>query len=247
MAGTSYILLGWGDSERAGLCAHLIHSGLDLSKETVNVVTAPGHLEATKTALSAQNVNVPLRTFTVDALPAVETEEDALVFWIPDGSEDPRDFLEAIRGWIDGRADELGRIITVVDFELHENNPASHGFYDLCVHFSDVVLLGNRANVSKKAVQAYRDHLKKSAIPSRVELLKAGGKTGLPHELLFPEARRLSLYFDPEENSGGSGFEMEGMSLKEDAGEADPRSPQTDLYLARTAEGRRRKTVHLPQ
>lgn len=246
MAGTSYILLGWGESDRPALCAHLLRFGVDLSVQPATVVTAPIHLEATKEALSAQNVNVPLSTFTVDTLPAVEPEEDALVFWIPDGTEDPRDFLEAIRGWIEGRGDELGRIITVIDFELREKNTGSHGFYDLCLHFSDVVLLGNRANVSKKAVQAFQDHLKKSALPSRVELLKANGGTGSPHTLLFPEARRLSFYFDPETSNADGGFEMEGISLKEEEGEADPRDPDNDPFLARTADGHRRKIVHLP-
>lgn len=246
MAGISYILLGWGDSERSGLCAHFLRLGIDIKAQPVAVVTAPEHLEAVRVALSEEQLDVSLHTFTVDALPAVELPPDAHVFWIPDGFSDPRDFLEAIRGWIEGRGDDLGRIITIVDCELQDSNPTSHGFYDLCLHFSDVVLLGNRQNVSKKAVQAYRDHLRKSAIPSRVEFLRAGGKTAAPHELLFPEARRLSLYFDPEESYSTSGYEMEGLSLKTEEGEPDPRDPQSDPFLERTPEGRRRKVLHLP-
>jgi len=39
---------------------------------------------------------------------------------------------------------------------------------------------------------------------------------------------------------------MEGLSLKADEAEPDPRDPQSDPFLARTPEGRRRKVLHLP-
>jgi hypothetical protein len=247
MAGISYLFLGWGESDRPALVANLLRFGLDTSAQPTLVLVDPAHEAATREAIEQQRVEVSIETFEGAELEAVNAPEDATIFWIPSGASDPRDFLENIRYWLEARGDELGRIFTVIDCELQIGHPSSHGFYDLCIHFSDVLLLGNRDAVSKKEIQAYRDQLKKAAIPCRTELLKSDGKVTHPHELLFPEARRLSLFFDPpEDEQPGSSIHIEGIDEAEDP-EEDGRDPGNDPYLARTTDGQRQKIVHLPK
>lgn len=247
MAGTSYLFLGWGESDRPALVAHLLRFGLDVATQPSIVLVDPQHEDSTRAALAQIHLEVPIATFAANELGSVEVPPDATVFWIAAGDADPRDLLEALRAWLEARGDELGRIFTVINCALQIGNPSSHGFYDLCIHFSDVLLLGNRDSLSKKEIQTYRDQLKKSAIPSRTEFLKSDGKVAHAHELLFPEARRLSLYFDPpEENLPGSEIHIDGIEDGDEA-ENDGRDPQNDPYLARTSDGQRQKVVHLPK
>lgn len=248
MSGINYLFLGWGESERPALVASLMRFGLDASAEPIVVAVAPAHEEATRTALETLRVSAQIFPFAVADLETLKFDPEATIFWIPDGNEDPRGFLAAIRDWYEERGDELGRIFTIIDCHRQVHDASIHSFYELCIHFSDVLLLGNRDLLSKKEIQTYRDQLKKAAIPCRVEFLKTGGKITHAHELLFPEARRLSLYFDPIEEEKPLDVPLEGFLAKpEEEEEPDPRDFANDPFLARSIDGRWHKILHLPK
>lgn len=119
------------------------------------------------------------------------------------------------------------RIFTVVDCAAAESSQHAKDYFDACVYYSDVVLLGNRDSVSKKWIRQFQDHFKKMAIPSRFQFLKKGGKTENPEALLFPETRRLSKLFDlPEEPGGISQIQIES-SFDLEAWEEDEDEPDT--------------------
>lgn len=239
-----YVVLGAGPSDRAALTAHLIEHGLEPGEGPFTVYATArdlGGSERARADLEAHArttvVTVPEGTFTGGGvLPRVP--ESGTVFFLSDGSGDPVDQIETLRAWMDANDLKLARIFTVVDCALLAANPGATPWYDACIHFSDVVLLGNRADVSKKWVRGLEERLRREALPCHTAYLKAGGKVDAPAELLYPEARRISQFFDPvEEDAALVGLEIEGDEPEEEEeGEADPRN---DPFLARTEQGHR--------
>ena len=161
------------------------------------------------------------------------------IFLLCSPEDDPRPLLEATAIALQESSMELSRIFTIVDCHQLCERPLLKAYYELCLHFSDVFLLGNRSEVSKKWVQGYIDELKKKAVPTRVEYLKPKGKIDKVSELLFPEARRVSQIFDPIDGPEERGLIIESLAQEddleneEDTVDIDLRNPEDDPYLQR--------------
>lgn len=178
------------------------------------------------------------RFWTAGEIPPPLGEDDAArpVFFLPPAQTDPRPFIEDLRRWLEHHDRLLSRLFTVVDCAALEADPSQVPYYDLCLHFSDVFLLGNRQDVSKKWIQDYRKRLDKLAVPTLIDLLKKGGRVADAPGLLYPEARRLTQFLDPLDKEPELPIEIEGYGADEEI--ADPRDPQLDPYLERGEDQR---------
>jgi hypothetical protein len=152
---------------------------------------------------------------------------EKIIFLAP-GSCDPADVAEALKSWIDHNNCELARIITVVNCSFLKTAPTAQSWFDASVHFSDIVLLNRREGVDNKWIKTFEQRYQKECSPARFILVKKG-RVSNPTEILLPEARRLSLYFD------------ELIPIEEDGLEESeqPEDTKPDKYIERLESGRR--------
>ena len=75
------------------------------------------------------------------------------------------------------------------------NQPKALAWFEACIHFSDIVLLNRREGVDNRWLRDFEAKYKKACNPARFLLLKRG-RVANPPDVLDPQARRLSLYFD---------------------------------------------------
>jgi hypothetical protein len=100
-------------------------------------------------------------------------------------------------------------------------NSCSKAWFNACIHFSDFVLLAKRENTSPKWIKEFQTSYQKAHVPSRFEMVKKG-RAPNPLEVLEPEVRRTSFYFD------------ELIPIEEDAFEEDlPEDQKPDKYIER--------------
>jgi hypothetical protein len=157
----------------------------------------------------------------------ISADPEKIIFLAP-GTSDPSDVAEALRSWAEHNNCEVARIFTVVHCSFFEATPAAQSWFDACLHFSDVVLLNRREGVSNKWIKELEQRYKKECAPARFIPVKKG-RVANPQEVLLPEARRSSLYFDeliPIEDDG-----------LEEAEQPDDLKP--DKYIERRESGQR--------
>ena len=243
-----YIILGAGESNRTALVRFLTRNSLDPEVGPAILYGVQEELNENPEALSMLEAEPVVevrglpRGWAAAEDPLPPPPATGIVFFLTDGRANPVDELEALQAWMAAHELNLARIFTVVDCTLLQKEPGAGTWYDACIHFSDVVLLGNRTDVAKKWVQDYAKQLHRQALPCHIAYLKKGGTVDAPLELLFPEARRISLFFDPDDEQAIPlpEVEIEG-DIDEDA--IDPRDPQSDPYLKRTDVGYRVKRL----
>lgn len=158
---------------------------------------------------------------------AINAAPEKIIFMAP-GTSDPADVAEAVRSWSEHNNCEIARILTVLNCSFLEATPGAQSWFDACIHFSDVVLLNRREGVSNKWIKELQERHKKECSPARFILVKKG-RVANPQEVLLPEARRLSLYFD------------ELIPIEEDGLEEgeQPEDLKPDKYIERRESGQR--------
>jgi len=162
------------------------------------------------------------------------------IFFLADGRRNPVDQIEAFGPWLETQGAELARIVTVVDCRLAEQHPPLLVWYDVCVHFSDVVLLNRREGVANKWVSDFQARIKGQFYPCLIEVVKEG-RVRNPALILEPRALRMSHAFDDE-------VEWEAAEEEdEEAEESDEKEvelqPAVDPYFVRLTGGRREKEI----
>lgn len=151
---------------------------------------------------------------------------------------------------------QLVRILTVVNSRLASENAGLKLWFDACVRFSDVVLLNKRTGVPNKWISDYRQRFeKKECYPCLFVLVKEGHVSN-PAEILYPEARRMSLAFDflDEESAEEKPEEAEEVEYEIVDETGDDEQPveedeeddkiEPEPFFARDVAGRRR--IRLP-
>ncbi|MFH1496311.1 MAG: hypothetical protein ABII82_00665 [Verrucomicrobiota bacterium] len=243
-----YLILGSHASGRREVLADLIQAGLT-ADDRAAVILPDG--ESATPADAA--LPVAARWTLEGELARVELPAEAThVFLLLNGRENPVDQIEALAAWLPNAACELARVLCVVDCTLAEKHADLLAWYDACIHFSDVVLLGRREGVANKWMSDFRRRYAEQRMPCLFEMIKAG-RVKNPALLLDPEARRLSHVFDADDWAGISLHDVEiGTGDGEEDGEAlsaeelDPDDmPEVDPYFERKPGGYRVRT--LPQ
>jgi hypothetical protein len=148
------------------------------------------------------------------------------------GLANPVDQVEALKPLVASSGCELGRIITVVHCQQLEEHKQLFGWYDACIHFSDACIIHRGPETTNQFVQDFIDRYKHHHIPCLFEQVTKHGIKN-PGLILEPQARRISLYFEPEED----------VWLDEDEEDEDWEEPKEDIYIARLPGGARDKWV----
>lgn len=249
-----YVILGAPGSGRREVLSDLITDGLNPVDERAHVYLPAGEpVRPEDEKLGASSVarmawNAELQLLVADAPPPEATH----VFIVLDGRIDPVDQLEALKPWLAAHALPVARILTVVHCQLAEKTPALASWFDACIHFSDIVLLGRREGVSNKWVSDFRRRYEAQYMPCLFEMVK-GGRVKNPAAVLDPVARRLSQFFDPTEWDDIDLADVEiGESDDEDGENVRPLSkteldpddqPPVEPWLERDAAGRRKQPL----
>jgi hypothetical protein len=214
-----YLVLGAEGSGRAALVA----SWLEENSRVLVHVDEKG--KALSAGISPEKI-VPWKWMGEGSIGiGGEIPVGAELFFLANGRESPVDLVEAIQGWLHGKPIELARILTVVNCTLLASHEKLFIWYDACLHFTDVVLLACREGVTNKWVQEYKDLYAEKNYPCHFRFVK-NERIDNPAEILFPEARRISLAFEQEEDR----YDEEGNMVEEE-------------YFLRDEAGRRKKWV----
>ncbi len=164
----------------------------------------------------------------------IDGDED-LVFVVADGLSDPADFVEAFHAWLAGNGCELGRVMTVLHSELAIARHEAFAWFDCCIHFSDVVLMNKRENVSNKDMKKFLDHYEEECFPCLFEYVKKG-RVPNPSLLLETQPRRITRIFDEPEI-------FEDDDEEEELEEEVAGDPTKDAFLKRISGGRRERRL----
>lgn len=239
-----YFLLGPVGSGRREVLTDLIETGLDPAERPVRVAahSETGAAESERWRLTEAGA--------VEFQPPADATHLFILF---DGRADPVPGLQGWAGWLATHPEvELARIITVIPCALAERVPALQSWFDACVHFSDLVLLNRREGVANKWMSDFTGRYKSQFMPCLFEMVKEG-KVKNPGLLLQPEARRLSLAFEPDEWSGLSlegvefgiedGDEVTPVSKEELLAETGDEVPDLDPYFELDGSGQRMKKL----
>lgn len=229
-----YLVYGLPKSGRRKIIFDLIEGGIPAAQKVLYFQpkdTAPCSYEDQITAL--QNVEVLPWELKENKIThgKILAAPEKIIFLSPDAS-DPADCAEALKSWTEHNQCQVARLITVVHCRFLINQPKALTWFEACIHFSDIVLLSRREGVDNRWVKDFIDNYKKAFNPARFLLIKKGRVTN-PPEVLDPQTRRRSLYFD------------ELIALEEDEfDDADkPDDTKPDIYIHRLQSGQRAKPI----
>jgi hypothetical protein len=197
-----YIVLGAAGSGRRAVLAELIGAGLDAEARPLLLV-APDEMpapEAVRRKLASAPGLVEERWSRDEngGITAGIPAGTSHVFVLTDGRASPVDQIEALHAWLPSSGLELARVLTVVSCRLASAHRELLRWFDACVHFSDVVLLNQRDGVPNKWLSDFVARYRKEHFPCLIEFVKKG-ELANPALVLEPQARRMSMLFDPPE------------------------------------------------
>lgn len=224
-----YIVFGIADSERRSVINDLIDGGV-AKDEQVLYFRPEDEIESPFDAQIEARGNVSVVPWRLEAVKVkhgqITAAPEKIIFLAP-GDSDPADVAEAVKNWSDHNNCPIARLITVVHCSFLAGEPKAQSWYDACIHFSDIVLLARREAVDNKWIKAFEQRYSKNYFPCHFRLVKKG-RVANPPEILFPEARRYSLYFD------------ELIPIEEDEFEEErPEDQSPDKYVERLESGQR--------
>ena len=167
-------------------------------------------------------------------------EDGRTVFFITNGRINPVDQIEALSSWISKNDLEVARTLCVINCELCQKESSLISWYEACIHFSDVVLLNKRENVTNNWVRDFIQHYEKNHYPCLFEFIKKG-RVFNPAKVLYPEPRRLSHIFDDLESE--IAIKHPELIIEGDNPYEEDQPVEIDPYLKRLPDGRRAKMI----
>lgn len=226
-----YLVLGLGGSGRISLIADMVEGG-GVGDEPVKLWLPEAEPLTAAAEVALQRVEaLELHRYTsLETIPV----EPANLFIVAAGDGNPLDAVEGFDAWRLRHRLEPARILTVV----HLAAQAAHEdlltpYYRACIHFSDAVLLNQRAGVTPGQEKAFLQYFEKECFPCLFERVKKG-RVRNPAEVLNPEPRRMSHLFDDLDA-------LDELTFDEEALPEEPidlvRPP--DPYLERREDGSR--------
>lgn len=240
-----YVVLGLAGSGRREIIADLIDGGLDQTDQ-VAVLVADTEAAA-RTELTPRLPHLTRWVWDGTSVTGEIPVGSDVVFFLCEGRSNPIDQIEAIKPWLAAQNAELVRVITVMHCELTSRHEALLGWYDACIHFSDVLLLHRREGVSNKWISDLRTRLQKSCLPVLVEMLRKG-RIANPALILDPQVRRMTHWFDADDPWMAMIDVDTEIVIEDEGGQTTPVDEldelnEQDPYLARRTSGRRFKQL----
>lgn len=192
-----YFVLGIPNSGRRAVIFDLIEGGIDNDLQVLYFKPhEERHSSYDEKIEQLANVNVVSWRLAEKKIAhgPISAAPQKIIFLAP-GTSDPADCAEALEQWSKHNQCTVGRILTVLNCQFLKETPQATAWFDACIHFSDVVLLNQREGAGNKWVKDFEETHRKGKNPARFVFVKKG-RVDNPAEILEPEARRSSLYFD---------------------------------------------------
>lgn len=168
------------------------------------------------------------------------------VFWLLDPNENLADSIENVVEILDDAEIAPAKVLTVVDCQAAEAHSVVQKYYQACIHFSDVVLLGNREDVSQKWLREWQESYRKACYPCDFHMIKKGGNLVEAQQIFYPDIRRITQVFDPSDEE----VALDPMLLPEweasfdpDDETGQPPPTESDPWLARHPNGAREQII----
>lgn len=227
-----YLILGCQSSGRRFAVYDLVK---DLASETdpftLHLQESENPNEWTEKLAELDHVTLELFTGEVAGIEAGTINPQHTNLVVAPGLSNPVDQVEAFKSLVEQSPCELGRVISVVHCDQITAHPQLQSWYDACIHFSDVCIINRSMETTNQSVQDFIDRYKNKHFPVLFEtVFKKGIKN--PGLILEPEARRISLFFEPEEDAWLDDEEDDTWD-----------GPEEDPYMVRIASGSREKWV----
>ncbi len=194
-----YLILGCKGTGRFQVVADLIDFGTDKDEKSF-VFHSPADAESAEATFDVKSRSAVLAPYggKEGELSADLPKDADFVFVVADGLASPADSVELFHSWLEERSFGVARVITVLNCELAIESKAAFPWFDCCIHYSDVVLLTQRANVNSKKLKAFQDSYVEKCYPCLFGYVKRG-RVANPHLVLEAQSRRISLVFDKPE------------------------------------------------
>lgn len=226
-----YLILGCDSSGRREILYDLLKD-LASADDTFTLLTPAGESPSEWDGKLASIPHTTHETYPgqVDSITKDQMNPQDTILILSPGRANPVDQVEAMKPLLEKTGYELGRIITVAHLGLLEANHSLQAWYDACIHFSDVCLINRSPETTNHFIQDFIDHYEKQHFPCLFELVSKGGIKN-PELILEPQARRISLYFEPDADQW----------LDED--DDDFEEPLEDPYMEKLPSGFRKKRI----
>jgi hypothetical protein len=225
-----YYILGTPGSGRRGIVADLVANGL-AATDSAALLLPEG------ASVAGATIPVAKWSWNERAIEAAVPAGASHVFMFADPGIDPVDQLEALVAWLPAVGAKIGRVFTVVDCTFGQAHPDLFGWFEACVHFSDVVFFTNRSGVPGSWISDFEKHFRKLFYPCLFEK-PVDGEVSNPALVLEAQALRMSPAFEDDFELAGAEIEFEVED--EDEGDDDlveEEPPPEDLYFARNRGG----------
>ena len=231
MEGLVYLFLGCRTSGRRQSVYDLIS---DVAKEdnpfTLLLSSTDDPNEWNDKLATTAHVTIETYSGGVDTIASDQLNPHHTNLILVPGNANPIDQVEALKPLLESTSCQLGRIITIAHCGLLETHPKLQNWYDACIHFSDACIVHRALETSNQFVQDFIDRYKDNHFPCLFETVSKG-RVKNPGLILEPQARRISLYFEPEEDQWL------------DDEDEDIESPTEDPYMVRFPSGNRAKWI----
>lgn len=126
----------------------------------------------------------------------LDPDRNETAFILLDPGKAPVQQLELIAEQLGNCLLEPVKVITCVDCIAAEKSPQLRTWLEACIYYSDVVLLGNRSDTTKRFVRDYQKGFERICYPCLFGYLKGKGIPDIALEILAPDTRRISQLFD---------------------------------------------------
>lgn len=168
-----------------------------------------------------------------------------IVFWLLDPRENLADSLEETSDILTDAGITPVKVLTVVDCLATEKHSVVQKYYQACIHFSDVVLLGNRDGVSQKWLREWQESFRKACFPCDFHMIKKGGHLVEAQSIFYPDIRRITQIFDPPESHSIDPMLLPEWEASFDPEDEDSQPPATesDPWLERHPNGARKQII----
>ncbi len=233
-----FIFLGTPECGRRKIISQLISEALSGTTTALFIAELERNSEFEKIFEAIPSVEIFSWKFDERGnVEAAETNAENVIF-LSDGEDDPVDQIEAFSNLLKKKPSwELARIATIVDCALAENVPESADWFKACIHFSDVVLLANRENVSNLWLKNFQKTYEKECFPCLFVLVKKF-RVENPALVLDETPRRMTMIFDEQDPI--EDLEFDEKNLPEEPFDL---VPEPDKYLETTDSGTRKIAI----
>ncbi|MGF1483620.1 MAG: hypothetical protein ACFBZ8_04575 [Opitutales bacterium] len=234
---STYLFLGASGSERRVLLADSIEgASLDTQHTCVLLSDQEAQEPGPLAEMSAQLLSYVLTPSEGHQPPQMLApslpEQTQTIFVFGDGRSDPVDLVEACRDWLKANSLGMTRVISIVHCGLFQQHPKLQPWFNACIHFSDALILSRREDLPPRFLGDFKQRLKKQALPCVLELARKG-RVDNPARLLEPETRRLSLVFDPADDSDA---DTQSFNDDDEDGESDSCETSSSAHPSSKAE-----------